>query len=313
MLLKILGKVASLSVLIGLVSCGSQSTPTQISTSTPSATPSPQKAIVIADVSNNPAKKIKRFQPMADYLATNLSEFGIEVGEVKVASDLDTIGSWLKSGEVDLYFDSPYPAMIVSDKTGAKPILRRWKGGKPDYHTVIFTMSDRGIKSLDDLKGKMIGFDEISSTSGFLLPIAYLLNAGLKPVQKSPTNDVVAADEVGYVFSDDDENTIQWVISDKVAAGAIDVGTFLEVPEESRKAMTILAETEKVARHVVMVRADMEPEQVEAIKALLIGMDKTPEGKTILMEFEETAKFDDFPTQGDISKMRELYERVKNR
>ncbi|HEY9651125.1 MAG TPA: phosphate ABC transporter substrate-binding protein, partial [Coleofasciculaceae cyanobacterium] len=70
MLLNILGKVTILSVFIGLVSCGSQQTP--VSTPTPSATPAAQKALVIADVSNNPAKKIKRFQPMADYLAANL-------------------------------------------------------------------------------------------------------------------------------------------------------------------------------------------------------------------------------------------------
>lgn len=311
MLLNILGKVAILGAFIGLVSCGSQQA--QTSTPTPSAPPAAQKTLVIADVSNNPAKKIKRFQPMADYLAANLKQFGFGVGEVKVASDLDTITSWIKSGEVDIYFDSPYPAMMISDKTGAQPILRRWKGGQPDYYTVIFTTNDRGIKSLADLKGKMIGFDEVSSTTGYLLPMANLLKAGLKPVEKSPTNGVVEADEVGYVFSDDDENTIQWVINGKVAAGAVDINSFLEIPEESRKAMTILKESEKVARHVVMVKPGMDPKQVEAIKAALMGMDKTPEGKTILKEFEETAKFDEFPTQADIDKMRKLYEQVKNK
>lgn len=311
MLLNTVGKVAILGVFIGLVSCGSQQT--QTPTPTPSATPAAQKALVIADVSNNPAKKIKRFQPMADYLAANLKQFGFGVGEVKVASDLDTIASWIKAGEVDVYFDSPYPAMIMSDKTGAQPILRRWKNGQPDYYTVIFTMKERGIKSLAELKGKTIGFDEISSTTGYLLPMTQLMKAGLKPVEKSPKNDVVKADEVGYVFSDDDENTIQWVINGKVAAGAVDINSFMEVPEESRKAMTILAESEKVARHVVMVKPGMNPKEVEAIKAALIGMDKTPQGKTVLKEFEETAKFDEFPTQADIDKMRKLYEQVKNR
>ena len=310
MLFKLLGQLTLLGIVTALVSCNSTQTPT--STSASSTTPQAKKVIVIADVSNNPAKKIKRFQPMADYLAANLSQFDIGAGEVKVAPDLDTAIKWLKAGEVDIYFDSPYPAMRVSDESGAQPILRRWKGGKADYYTVIFTMANRGITSIADLKGKMIAFDEPSSTSGYLLPMVYLLKSGLKPVEKSSTS-TLAADEVGYIFSDDDENTIQWVISGKVAAGAVDITTFMEIPEESRAAMKKLAETEKVARHVVMVKSGMAPAEVEAIKTVLIGMDKTPEGKKVLKEFEETAKFDNFQTKGDITRMRELYEQVKNR
>jgi phosphonate transport system substrate-binding protein len=310
MLFKLLGKVTFLGIITALVSCNS----TQAPTSTPAspATPQAKKVLVIADVSNNPAKKIKRFQPMADYLAANLSQFDIGAGEVKVAPDLETVTKWLKAGEVDIYFDSPYPAMRVSDQTGAKPILRRWKGGKADYYTVIFTMANRGITSVADLKGKMIAFDERSSTSGYVLPLVYLLEAGLKPVEKSSSSNV-GTDELGYVFSDDDENTIQWVISGKVAAGAVDIKSFMDIPEASRAAMTKLAETEKVARHVVMVKSGMAPAEVEAIKTVLIGMDKTPEGKKVLKEFEETAKFDNFQTQGDITRMRQLYEQVNNR
>ncbi len=310
-----LGNVLVLGVAAVLMGCspqGSTSSTTDSSTSEPTTASTGTETIIIADISNNPAKKIKRYQPLADYLAANLGEFNIGVGEVKVASDMPTMIQWLKNGEVDLYFDSPYPAMYISDQSGAEIILRRWKGGRADYYTVFFTMKDREINSLEDLQGKLIAFDEVSSTSGYMLPMAYLQNANLETLEKTSVSEGIADNEIGYIFSDDDENTIQWVISGKVDAGAVDIGTFLEIPEANREAMKVLAETDKVARHVVMIKPGIDPKKLEAIKAILLEMDQTEEGKAVLEQFEETAKFDDFPPEADIVKMRELYQQVQN-
>ena len=309
MLHQFLSKVILIGILTTLVSCEGAST-SNLNPPSPSAA---TKALVIGDVSNNPAKKIKRYQQMADYLTKNLKEFNLDIGEVKITSDLESMSNLLKSGEVDIYFDSPYPAMIVSEKSGAQPILRRWKGGRSDYYGVIFTLKKNKIKSLSNLKGKMIAFDEPNSTSGYLLPIVSLLEAGFNPREKSSANAEIKEDEIGYVFSDDDENTIQWIISGKVTAGVVDIGTFQEIPVNSRGEMTVLAETEKIARHLVMIRPDMPPEMIAAIKKILLDMDKTPEGKEVLASFENTTKFDDFPTEENIKRMKELYELVKDR
>lgn len=323
MLRKLFAKVAILGIITALASCSglqstSESTSESTSASTSASTSEQQAAqeqvsIVIADISNNPSKKIKRYQPLADYLAERLGKFGVTSGDVHVAADLGEMANLLKSGEVDIYFDSPYPSMIVSTQSGAEPVLRRWKGGVSEYYTVFFTMKDRGITSLEDLKGKKLGFDEVSSTSGYMLPMAMLLEAGLNPQEQASATSTVSPDEVGYVFSGDDENTIQWVISGKVDAGAIDIGTFMEIPEVSREAMVVLAESEKVARHIVLLRSGMKPEMVEAIKTILIEMDQTPEAKEVLEQFEETSKFDNFPPEASIARMRELYELVQNR
>ncbi|OZH55323.1 phosphate ABC transporter substrate-binding protein [Hydrocoleum sp. CS-953] len=310
MLRKLFVKLTLLGMVTALVSSGLKS-----SASNPKLLASAQdpSTIVISDISNNPSKKIKRYQGFADYLAEQLSPLGVKQGDVEVAPNFESMANLLKSGEVDLYFDSPYPAMIISDMSGAKPILRRWKGGIGEYYTVIFTMKDRGIKSLEDLKGKKIGFDKLSSTSGYMLPTALLIESGFNPQEKKSDNSPVSADEVGYIFTDDDENTIQWVISGKVEAGAIDIGTFMRIPEASRQGMIVVAESEKVARHMVLARPDLKPEMLEAIKTIMLKMDKTPEGKEVLQGFEKTAKFDEFPPESSIKRMRELYELVQNR
>jgi phosphonate transport system substrate-binding protein len=265
-------------------------------------------SIVLGDVSDDPVKKIEQFQPLADYLAAHLGEFGIGAGEVTITPTIETMAEKMRSGEIDIYFDSLYPALIVSEKSAAEPILRRWKDGIAEYHTIFFARTDSGIKSLADLQGKMLGLESPESTSGFFLPVVHLLQAGFNPVQKGKETETVAADEIGYVFTDEDENTIQWVASGKVAAGATDSGSFMKISEESQSELIVLSETKNVARHVVLVAVDIDPELRTAIKTLLLNLDDTPEGQEILQTFEETTHFDELPPDSGWEQMQDLYQ-----
>ncbi|MDJ0705994.1 MAG: phosphate/phosphite/phosphonate ABC transporter substrate-binding protein [Leptolyngbyaceae cyanobacterium MO_188.B28] len=272
--------------------------------------PTADGVIVVGDVSDEPAKKIVRYQPFADYLALQLDDIGIGIGEVEIAPNMETMADWLASGKVDVYFDSPYPAMIVNNLSEAQPILRRWKKGVEEYHTVIFTRSDSGVKTLDDLKGQMIAFEDPSSTSGYMLPLSHLVEAGLQPVEKPTAEAIVDQANVGYVFSYEDENTIQWTLTGRVTAAAVGAPDFLEIPAETRQQLTVLAETEPLPRQVVMISPTLTPEEVASIKTALLSMDESEEGQAVLSAFERTTQFDSFPEGSDqaLNRMRELYE-----
>lgn len=298
-----------------LTGCGGDDedpTVTPEPTDAPTEAPEASGTIVLGDISDDPAKKIARFQPVADYLAANLGDFGIGVGEVVIAPDMETMAELLENGEVDFMFDSLYPALTISDLTGAQPVLRRWKDGVEQYNSIFFVRADSGLTSVEDLLGQVVAFDEPNSTSGFMLPMAHLIESDLSAVEVDSTDASVADDEVGYFFSGDDENTLQWVISGRVIAGVVDNETFAEIPEESQEEITILAETEFLARQVMMVRPGFDEDLLAEVITLLVELDEQPEGPEILETFK-TSQLDEFPDGADaaMARMREIVELVQ--
>jgi phosphonate transport system substrate-binding protein len=307
-------RVKLTSIALAAVFLAAPTVPGAATAPQPESAAASDRAIVLADISTEPAKKIKRFQPLADYLAHKLGDFGIDKGEVKIAPDMATMCRWLKTGKVTLYFDSIYPAMLACSCSGAKPILRRWKNGIAQYHTVFFSSRESGLTSLTQLAGRKIAFEDPLSTSGYMVPLAFLVSAGLNPAEHN-IDSSTAEDEIGYIFTGEDQNTIQWVISGRVAAGAVDNYTFLNIPEETRSSLTILAETEPLPRQVVVVKPDIDPPLLEAIETLLAEMHSTAPGRLVLEKFKNTARFDNFPVGKEraLERMQSLYRLVQDR
>lgn len=309
-------KIISLTLLGMTMFTIAACTPQEAASPTPSPEAKLTGVIVLGDIdADDPISKIQEFQPIADYLAENLHDFGIGSGAVKIAPDIDTMIAMVKSGEIDVYYDSLYPAMIVANATGAKPLIRGWRGGEPVYHSLFFALAESGISSVEDLNGKTIAYDDASSTSGYMMPTSYLISNGMNPVEKDSTDAAVADDEVGYVFSGGDENTIEWVLSGRVDAAVVDNLTFMsDIPEDTRNKLIIIAETQAVPRRVIIVGPDVDPELATALSKALIDMDKTEEGKALL-EIVSTLKFDEFPggTDAVFEPIQEMFNVLANR
>jgi len=295
--------------LIILAACQPSPTPT----ATPQAAQPEGRKLIVGDISDEVAETITGTQPLADYLAAQLGEFGITGAEVKIAPDLDTMIQWVSNGQVDIYFDSPYPALVIRDVTGAQPILRRLKYGVPAYHSVFFVRNDSDIKTLDDLQGMVVAFEEPFSTSGYMLPLAYLIQQGFDPVEAASPDAIVPPEKIGYTFSTADNTTIQWVVSEKAPAGVIDNITLQRLPEATQKELRVIAETEDVPRQVVLLRPNIDPALAAAIKTALLNMDEAEEGEQAL-EIFLTTEFDEFPEGHEVAlaKMQELFEFVNN-
>jgi phosphonate transport system substrate-binding protein len=264
----------------------------------------------IGAISDEPAAEIKKFLPLMNYLTAELKPDGVEQVKTVVTKTIAEMAGLLKAGKADIYIDSPFPTIAASRVAGSRILLRRWKYGEADYYSVVFTRKDSDIEQLKNLVGKIVCFKDEDSSSGYLLPKILFADKGLKLTYKSNLAESVAAKEIGYVFSRDERNTVEWVLRGKVPAGAIDYQRYLKEARDRVNDLKVVAQSFPVPRHLVSHRADLSPLLVARIKEILLRMDQSADGKKALAEFEKTSKFDEVPNESlaPLMKNRRLIE-----
>lgn len=244
----------------------------------------------------NQKKAAASFQDFSLYVARKLSASSEVQGKVTVAPTHARLASLLTERRADFYMESPYPTYLINDVYGAgKLLLRRWKGGMADYHASIFTRADGETKRLEDLNGKIIAFEDPQSTSGYFLPKLFLTRKGFTLAQISQIDAKVRPGEIGYVFATSQRKLLDLVLTKKVAAGAFSNDDYAALEESKKSAITILAETASLPRHLVSVRKGLAPATVNSLEKVLLSMHQDPEGRSIMQRAAGTTKFDTLP------------------
>ncbi|PWH12433.1 MAG: hypothetical protein DDG60_12995 [Anaerolineae bacterium] len=282
--------------------------------SSPSTVRVPSNGLItVGVIAGNTADDATSIQPLADALANSLHNYGIQGGRVHVANSVEEMAAWLKSGTVDLYIDSAYPAVLACQQSGAKMLLRGWEFGQPDAHVVIFTNRNTGLRTLSDLRGKMIALRQPQATSSFFLSAAHLLRHELSLSSKSNFSATVSPSEVGFIVSESDQNTLRAVLTNAVAAGAVDDYSFdIVFSPETLQQLVELDRTEKIPRQVVVARPGLDKEYLEILTETLTNMNETEDGKAALAAFQ-TTRFDHFPDGAEATerKLREMLATIK--
>ena len=263
------------------------------------------KTITLGIVSPVNQKEIEgHFRDFVRYVSRTLSPAPAIEGSIVVAPTQSGLANLLAERKVDFYMESPYPTYLINNVYGAgKLLLRRWKGGMADYYALIFTKRNSETRRLEDLRGKIIVFEDPGSTSGHFLPKFLLSRLGFKLAEKSRIEANVSADEVGYLFAYSQDKLVDLVLTKRVAAGAFSNDDYATLGKRKKSDIRILAETERLPRHLVSVRKGLDPALVNRLEKILLSMHQDHEGRLILQRTDGTTKFDEFP--GGESAMRQ--------
>lgn len=275
-----------------------------------------QTVLVLGRVSDDPKAHHARMQPLVDYVAARMSDLGIREGRVLMARDAQQMVSYLRQGKVDWITETSATALAFEDRAGAELLVRAVRGGFERYQSVIFVRADSGIASLEQLRGRVIGFQNPMSTSAYFVPAAELLGAGLRlTIQASPL-ERPPSQFIGYAFAQSESNQLTWVRKGLVDAGAFSDQDWLELVKSNpglAADLKIIHRSSSFPRALELVRPGMPPVLRARLRQILLDADADPAAAPALRAYQRTERFEaiDAETARTLADLRRGVRRVR--
>jgi phosphonate transport system substrate-binding protein len=226
---------------------------------------------VTAIPDESPTELARKAEPLMRYLSARL---GVKV-EYTPVTDYAAAVEALVNRKVDLAWFGGFTFVQAHQRSKGQvlPLVQREEDTR--FRSVFIT-TDPAIRTLADLRGKDVSFGSPSSTSGHLMPRAFLLQAGLTPER----------DLHRVAYSGAHDATIAAVAAGKVHAGALNISVWEKFVAEGRvdtARVRVFHTTAPYHDYNWSVHAQMPTARREQLKQALLALDRgTPEGAQIL-------------------------------
>jgi len=215
----------------------------------------------------------EEYTPMARYLASRL---GRRSGEFRSVVDYAGVLAALETGQVDVAYLSPFPYALASSRMKLHPLAMPHVFDKLTYRGIVFVRADSPIRSLQDLRGRVVAFGDEASTTGYLLPRALLERSGIplsalkRWYNAGDANVVVKAVENGSADAG-------------CAYEAVFQVAYRDSPEKA-KAMRVVAHTDEIPNGIYVGRGTLPPDEVARLRKAFLDMNTDPEGRAAMLK-----------------------------
>jgi len=233
---------------------------------------SEQNPIVMVFVPSGESEEIKRGgEKLAELLGQKL---GLKV-KINLASSYAAAVEAMGAGQAHIGWLNTLSYLLAHEKYGVDVILVTVRFKQTYYTGQIIVRADSGIKSIADLKGKVMCWVDPLSTSGYLMPRILLKANGVDPDK----------DFAKTVNAGSHPNVVKAVYNKDCDAGAtyVDARGVVEkdLPDVKEKVIQ-LAFTAKIPNDNVSVVKDLPADLKEKIKKALLEIAKSEEGAQAL-------------------------------
>lgn len=204
----------------------------------------------------NPMVMYRNYQPIMDYL-TEKTPYRFEL---KLPRSYSEAVELLKTGKVQIESLGDVTFFEANRDFGAIPVVRPLnQDGRPDYRSIIIVRDESPIAKLADLRGKRFAFGNAHSTSGNLIPRAYLFEKG-----------ITLFDFAAYENLDSHDAVAKAVLKGKVDAGAVKDVVAKRYQEHG---LRFLAHSPPIPSVPIVVRPGTDPQMVKAVREALLAID----------------------------------------
>ncbi|MEN1761787.1 phosphate/phosphite/phosphonate ABC transporter substrate-binding protein [Anoxynatronum sibiricum] len=216
---------------------------------------------------------IESVEPLTEMLSEAL---GVQVKGFTATNYVGVVEG-LGSGQVDFGFIPPLAYVLAHQESDAEVILTSLnRSGEAFYRSQFLVGEESDINSFQDVRGKIVGFVDPSSTSGYLFPGAFLVTEGIDLER-----------DMQYVYSGGHDKSLQLLLN-----GDIDVAvTFVDARErysqdfpDAMERTRLLGYTDHIPNISVTVSGSMEEEMRDRIQQALLAIAEDEEGKALLQE-----------------------------
>jgi phosphonate transport system substrate-binding protein len=224
----------------------------------------------------NVFKQMQRYRPMGKYIE---KKTGIKI-RFTTLSRYGNIISSFESEKMDGAFWGSFTGGLAINQLDIKPIARPvWLDDTSTYHGYIFVRKESDIKNVAEMKGKTIAFVEKATTAGYIFPMAYFKENGIKDIDSYFKE---------YYFAGSHDATILAVLNKEADIGCAKNTIFNVVSAKDprvTKDLVILAESPVVPSNGLAIRKDLDPAIQKKLLDVLLKMDRDPEGQETLKKF----------------------------
>jgi phosphonate transport system substrate-binding protein len=221
--------------------------------------------------------QMERYRYLADYLSDRL---GVKV-KLTIMSRYGEVIKRFKILKLDGAFLTSYTATMGIKELHLEPVANPVNlSGESTSQGYIFVRKDSGISSILDMEGSNIVFVDPATMEGYLFPLVFLQQHGVKDINRFFQRYYFSGSHVSAIFAVLDGRADIGAAKDTIYSKLVNNDPSIE------QELEIIARSPKVPEVTLCIKSEIDQDLREKLGHVLLHMNKTPDGIKVLQRFK---------------------------